>query len=322
MSIQWRPVVAEGQIDRSLTAVSNAVFDVQEDGLRLAWQLGLEFRGGQREQFRVNLPAGYLLEKVEGNNVRGWEIHKTDRGQSVEVTLLQPAKDYERFTLRLWRGGPVGQKEMAQFDVPQVTVTDAALHTGQLTIRHSPLLELRTLDRSGVTRTDLPAASRAMRRRRKPAGHSAVRGVHVRGGAVYGSAVGRAGGGPRVGHGANRAETRRVRAEPGKQRQPSTCRAAASTSCGCCCPTGCGSIACSAPGAYQYAVTKQGKRSLLTIYLADGQEGSVQVRIRGRLGGEGAMIGDAAADARRPGRGPPAGRRGRPSSIRPSTSKP
>ncbi len=44
-----------------------------------------------------------------------------------------------------------------------------------------------------------------------------------------------------------------------------------------------------APGAYQYAVTKQGKRSLLTIYLADGQEGNVPVRIRGRLGGEGAM---------------------------------
>ena len=44
VSIQWRPIVAEGQIDRSLTAASNATFDVQEDGLRLVWQLGLEFR--------------------------------------------------------------------------------------------------------------------------------------------------------------------------------------------------------------------------------------------------------------------------------------
>ena len=51
----------------------------------------------------------------------------------------------------------MGQKTLAQFDVPQVTVSDAALHTGQLTIRHSPLLELRTLDRSDVARTDLPS---------------------------------------------------------------------------------------------------------------------------------------------------------------------
>ena len=103
MSIAWRPTVAEGQTDRSLTAVSAAVLDAEEDGLRLVWQLRLEFRRSQRERFSVNLPAGYLLEKVEGGNVRGWEIRKTDRGQTVEVTLLQPAKDNEQFTLRLWR---------------------------------------------------------------------------------------------------------------------------------------------------------------------------------------------------------------------------
>ena len=40
--------------------------------------------------------------------------------------------------------------------MPLVSVPDAALHNGQLTIRRSPLLELRTLSRSGVTRTDLP----------------------------------------------------------------------------------------------------------------------------------------------------------------------
>ena len=103
MRLRWRPAVAAGQVDRSLTAASNAVLDVQEDGLRLTWQLGLEFPRNQREQFSIALPAGYLLEKVEGGNVRGWEIRQTDRGQIAEVTLLQPAKDREQFTLRLYR---------------------------------------------------------------------------------------------------------------------------------------------------------------------------------------------------------------------------
>ena len=110
VSIRWRPKVAEGQVDRSLTATSAAVFDVQEDGLRLAWRLDLEFRRSQRERFDVALPAEFLLEKVEGNNVRGWEIRKTDQGQTVEIALLQAAKDHEQFTLHLWRSGTVGAR--------------------------------------------------------------------------------------------------------------------------------------------------------------------------------------------------------------------
>jgi hypothetical protein len=39
LNLQWRPKVAEGQVDRSLTAESEAVLDVQEDGLRLTWRV-------------------------------------------------------------------------------------------------------------------------------------------------------------------------------------------------------------------------------------------------------------------------------------------
>jgi hypothetical protein len=292
VSVQWRPAVAEGQIDRSLTAVSNAVFDVQEDGLRLTWQLGLEFRGGQREQFRVNLPIGYLLEKVEGSNVRGWELRKSPHGESVDVTLLQPAKDYERFTLRLWRSGPVGRKEMAEFDVPQVSESDAALHTGQLTIRRSPLLELRTLDRSGVTRTDLPGGG---------ANAGGIAGVEE-------SPLG-----------IQPCEAYTFAAVPFSLRlsaAPISARVSASVQSvlklaefernlesninfdvqgrrvyqlRMLLPDGLRLDRVLAPGAYDYAVTKQGKRSLLTVYLADGQEGNVSVRIRGQFGGEGAL---------------------------------
>ena len=38
IGIQWRPKVGEAQVDRSLTAQSTAVLDIQEDGLRVVWQ--------------------------------------------------------------------------------------------------------------------------------------------------------------------------------------------------------------------------------------------------------------------------------------------
>ena len=45
----------------------------------------------------------------------------------------------------------------------------------------------------------------------------------------------------------------------------------------------------SAPGEFQYAVTQQDKRPLLTIYLATGRQGDVPVLVRGKLGGEGEL---------------------------------
>jgi PHD/YefM family antitoxin component YafN of YafNO toxin-antitoxin module len=184
VSIQWRPKVGEGLTRRSLTVQSNAVLDVQEDGLRLTWGLTLQFPRSQRDAFRVHVPGDYLVERVEGTNVRGWEVRQEDGHQAsvvrgspdparraarsgdrpqpvaIEVSLLKTSRDSERFTIHLRRRVPVGEGEWTQFDAPVVTVPDAALHNGRLTIRRSPLLELRTTSKNGVTRTDLAADAR------------------------------------------------------------------------------------------------------------------------------------------------------------------
>jgi len=155
--LRWRPEAVSGQIDRALTAASEAVFDVREHGLGLDWRLTLEFRNDERDRFDVDLPEGYLLEKVDGTNVRGWRLRTNAGRPAVEIELLQTAKDREQFTLRLWRGGPIGRSAPARFDVPVVAVPDAALQSGRLLIRRGPLLELQTLDRKGAARIDLPS---------------------------------------------------------------------------------------------------------------------------------------------------------------------
>jgi autotransporter-associated beta strand protein len=156
ISIQWRPKLAAAELDRSLTARSTALLDVQEDGLRLTWRLALEFPRSQREQFTLSVPQEYRVEKLDGGNIRGWEARTAEGKQTLEITLLKPAKDQEEFTLHLWRNMPVGPPgETTELAVPPVVVRDAALSSGELTIRRSPLLELRTLETSNVTRIDL-----------------------------------------------------------------------------------------------------------------------------------------------------------------------
>lgn len=156
LRLQWRPSVAEGVVDHSLTAESNAILDVQEDGVRLAWMLRLEFRRSQREQFSIHVPKEYLVERIDGANVRGWEMEEGESDNKVSVTLLKAAEGSEEFTLSLWRGQAMVQDKPVEFTSPAVRVEGAVLHKGRMTIRRSPMLELRVLDVADATRTDVP----------------------------------------------------------------------------------------------------------------------------------------------------------------------
>ena len=62
----------------------------------------------------------------------------------------------ESLSVHLWRPGPVPAAQVEMLDVPCVGVTDAMRHTGSLTVRRSPLLDVRTSETDGVRRTDLP----------------------------------------------------------------------------------------------------------------------------------------------------------------------
>jgi hypothetical protein len=330
-AVQWRPEVAEGQVDRALTAVSHAIFDVQEDGLRLAWQLALEFPRAEREQFRVVLPAGYLLEKVQGDNVRGWNIEKTAQGDRLDISLLRPAKDREAFTLRLWRAAGKGDSPifagakigtvpakigtvpakigtvpakigavfpLTRFDVPAIAVPEAVLHTGQLTIRRSGLLDLRTLESAGLSRTDVPPEVAAMPDESSPTGVRlfesyrfasvpfVLRLAAEPAAAQVSAAVETV---LKIGDDQQSLESRvrfDVRGRPVYQflmLLPDGFRLDQLD------------VAGLAPGGFQYAVTRRGGRGLLTIYTAAGRQGETPVVVRGQLAA-GQLVRKAAAD--------------------------
>ena len=160
--IMWRPKVSEGETDITLTASSAALFDIREDQLDLVWDLHLMFRRGERDSFTVRVPGDYVVEKVEGENVRGWAIDDAT-GQAgpgsreLKVDLLKRSVKKESFTLYLWKPGPVAAGEKESIQTPVVAVPEAMRHTGKLTIRRSPLLDVRSLAASGLRRTDLQA---------------------------------------------------------------------------------------------------------------------------------------------------------------------
>lgn len=154
LGVQWRPKVGETQIDRTLTAQSTAVWDVQDEGLRLNWNIQLAFRQGRRDAFTLHAPRDYLVEQVSGDNIRSWRAEKEDDHQRIEVTLLKAVAGRVNFTLRMSKRGQIAD-DQEPLVAPVVTAADAALHQGAVYIRRSPVIELRVVQQRGVAQTDI-----------------------------------------------------------------------------------------------------------------------------------------------------------------------
>ena len=154
LRLQWKPSTATQTVDQSLTAKSEAMFDVREDGLRLTWRVDLDFRGSERDVFTFNLPDGFLVEQVSGENIRAWDVKQDADAVRLNVTTLSPAKDKESFTIELSRRDFAVDQTAVQFDAPYLTVEGSALHQGVYSIRRSPIIELKTTKTQAASRID------------------------------------------------------------------------------------------------------------------------------------------------------------------------
>ncbi len=156
---QWRAKIAQSDVDQGLSVEAKAVFDVQEDGLRFAWQGNFEFRRGRRESFTLIVPRDYLVQKVLGNNIRGWNVQTVDDAQQLTIDLLTAVAERESLVVQLFRkhSQPAADAQAPEtISAPLIRVPDAMLQKGQLTIRRSRLLDLRSGNSSGLSRIDMP----------------------------------------------------------------------------------------------------------------------------------------------------------------------
>lgn len=290
--IEWRPKIDQGRVDLTLKARSEAVLAVQEDGLRLAWRTTLEFGGTQRESFTLDVPADYLLERVAGENVRSWEARDDGGARKLDVTLLQPAADGERFTVYLSRRTKLGDAA-TEFTAPIVGVEGAAVHGGQIALHRSRLLELRTVEAAGLTRVDADAAADAVSASAEPADVSplgmqpyqtyrfaapsftlklAIDPATTKTTADLQTIV-------RIAERERRLETQirlGVQGPPLYRLQVYL-------------PDELELDRVSAPGAFERAVTTDGGRRMLSVYFAAGQTGAVNVVLAGVLGRPGPL---------------------------------
>ncbi len=154
LSLQWRDKISEATVDQGLTVQARSVFDIQEDSLKFSWHGSFEFRRGRRESLTLQLPSDYLVQKVVGNNIRGWTTKENGSTQQLDVELLKAVAERESFSIFISKQSAIDPSTTTEISVPQIKVPDAMLQQGHVAIRRSLLLELRTGLSAGVTRID------------------------------------------------------------------------------------------------------------------------------------------------------------------------
>ena len=164
LDIRWRPLVSQATVDTALRAETITVVDLQEDGIRLLSSFEMKFPRSQRDRFEIEIPDGYFVEKVIGDNVRGWETQKQPpgnppgqhAGDQLEIILLKTVSDRENFVVHLRNPEAIDTQNQTVMRVPSMAVSTAVLQSGIVVLRRSPMLEVRSLQTKGLTRTDMP----------------------------------------------------------------------------------------------------------------------------------------------------------------------
>ena len=166
-----------GHADGALHAQSDVLVDVQVHRA-CGWpgRSSVEVGCTPHERIVLNVPAGYLVEKISGDNVRGWSAPDAQQPGRLEVQFLRPAISAETILVRLSDRTSFGDQARS-IAVPQVALEGAALQSGRLTIRRSTVLDVETLAVNRAARTDLVKVSPQLAagdRRHEPAGSGRI----------------------------------------------------------------------------------------------------------------------------------------------------
>ncbi|MCE9545462.1 MAG: hypothetical protein K8T25_08085 [Planctomycetia bacterium] len=167
VDLRWRGHVDDAAADPTLTVESDVLADLREDAWRITWRANLRFARQQRESFQLSVPGDYLVERVLGSNVRGWEVARIDGRQRIDVGLLAPVTGQESLTIIMARTpatakaplprAPAGKPATALFEMPKVEISGANLYRGTLTIRRSVRLDVQVAALVGLQQVGLPA---------------------------------------------------------------------------------------------------------------------------------------------------------------------
>lgn len=156
LTVTWSPKAPEKNLEARVFAENNSVVRFGQGVLRNESRINYSIIQGKVSTFRVRLPEQGTLLKVEGENIRDWEIETADKSRVLRVDLLGPIAEKYVFTLAMEQPieTPVTGKPLA-LELPLPEAVAASRETGSVAVVADKGLKAEAGTLTGVSQIDV-----------------------------------------------------------------------------------------------------------------------------------------------------------------------
>lgn len=157
VSLRWQSKAAEAARKAVVTCETAATAFLTPTVIKFTTHLKYEIVQGQVAQLRVALPAGQVLTKLQGTQIRDWQVKTDGDQQRLEIEFIKPVE--KSYALTLFSEQTIESAPLAlQLAPPQPL--DLARETGSFTVSAEDV-QIDTENIAGLRQINAPAGTLA-----------------------------------------------------------------------------------------------------------------------------------------------------------------
>ncbi len=153
VQMSWKPGPEAREVERIAFAEQSMRMHVSPGLLRVDTEIVYSLLQGRMPRAQVEVPAGYSILRVEGENLRMWDIERQAEGRAV-ITAALLDETASRSTLRLALEKTL-EPVPVQIEAPQVQALDVTREKGTIAVSVEKGLQAEIVDRSNIAQVNL-----------------------------------------------------------------------------------------------------------------------------------------------------------------------
>jgi hypothetical protein len=160
LQLRWTPGPEVREVETIAFAEQRTLMDISPGLLRVSTDIEYALLQGRMEEALVELPDGYSLLKVEGDNLRSWDIRRAEEGPDLlAVKPIEPDAASSRLTLVLER---TLEPVPVEVEAPQILVRGVTREKGALAVAVEKGLQAEIIARENIGQVNLQEMPRQM----------------------------------------------------------------------------------------------------------------------------------------------------------------
>ncbi len=167
ITVQWQPAAEVQEVERVAFAEQQMLLRASPGVVRVEVEIRYELLQGRMPRLDIALPEGYSLLRVEGDDVRSWQMAEGDDGARLAVTLRNA--QFAATSVRLALERTLGAVPVV-IEAPAVVALGVSREKGTVAVALEGGLQAEVVERENVGQVNLSDLPDSLRRRQPAIG--------------------------------------------------------------------------------------------------------------------------------------------------------